>query len=51
MKAGSLSGKLIVFSAPSGTGKSTIARRVLERVDNLTFSVSATTRQIGRAHV
>lgn len=44
MKAGSLSGKLIVFSAPSGTGKSTIARRVLERVDNLTFSVSATTR-------
>lgn len=44
MKVGSLSGKLIVFSAPSGTGKSTIARRVLERVDNLTFSVSATTR-------
>jgi guanylate kinase len=38
-------GKLIVFSAPSGTGKSTIAREVLERVGDLAFSVSATTRQ------
>ena len=37
-------GKLIVFSAPSGTGKSTIAKLVLERVDRLEFSVSATTR-------
>ena len=38
-------GKLIVFSAPSGTGKSTIARQVLERIPTLRFSVSATTRQ------
>ena len=38
-------GKLIVFSAPSGTGKSTIAKRVLERIPNIRFSVSATTRQ------
>lgn len=37
-------GKLIVFSAPSGTGKSTIAKIVLERLPNLLFSVSATTR-------
>lgn len=37
-------GKLIVFSAPSGAGKSTIAKRVLERVEGLRFSVSATTR-------
>lgn len=37
-------GKLIVFSAPSGTGKSTIAREVLERIGALSFSVSATTR-------
>ncbi|ASQ89868.1 guanylate kinase [Prosthecochloris sp. GSB1] len=37
-------GKLIVFSAPSGTGKSTVARMVMERIDNLEFSVSATTR-------
>lgn len=38
-------GKLVVFSAPSGTGKSTIARLVLDRIENLRFSVSATTRQ------
>ena len=38
-------GKLIVFSAPSGTGKSTIAKRVLQRIPNIIFSVSATTRQ------
>jgi guanylate kinase len=39
-----LRGKLIVFSAPSGTGKSTIAKMVLERLPNIQFSVSATTR-------
>ena len=38
-------GKLVVLSAPSGTGKSTIAKLVLERVPNIIFSVSATTRQ------
>jgi guanylate kinase len=38
-------GKLIVFSAPSGTGKSTIAKMVLVRLPNIQFSVSATTRQ------
>ena len=38
-------GKLIVFSAPSGTGKSTVAKLVLESMDGLFFSVSATTRQ------
>jgi guanylate kinase len=38
-------GKLIVFSAPSGTGKSTIAKMVLERLPTIQFSVSATTRQ------
>lgn len=37
-------GKLIVFSAPSGTGKSTVARLVMERLGCLSFSVSATTR-------
>lgn len=37
-------GKLIVFSAPSGTGKSTVARLVMDRIDSLQFSVSATTR-------
>jgi guanylate kinase len=38
-------GKLIVFSAPSGTGKSTIAKIVLGRLPGLVFSVSATTRK------
>ncbi len=38
-------GKLIVLSAPSGTGKSTIAKLVLERIQELEFSVSATTRK------
>ena len=38
-------GKLIVFSAPSGTGKSTIAKMVLDRLPDIKFSVSATTRK------
>lgn len=44
MQQDSSKGKLIVFSAPSGTGKSTIAGKVLERIGTLSFSVSATTR-------
>lgn len=39
-------GRLIVFSAPSGTGKSTVAKLVMERLGALEFSVSATTRQM-----
>jgi guanylate kinase len=35
---------LIVISAPSGTGKSTVLERVLKEVDGLRFSVSHTTR-------
>ena len=37
-------GALIVVSAPSGCGKSTILKRLMERRENLRFSVSATTR-------
>ncbi|PKA98470.1 guanylate kinase [Flavobacteriaceae bacterium MAR_2009_75] len=38
-------GKLIIFSAPSGSGKTTIVRHLLEKSDlNLAFSVSATSR-------
>ena len=37
-------GLLFVISAPSGTGKSTVARALLDRVPDLAFSVSYTTR-------
>ncbi len=38
--------RLVVISGPSGVGKSTVTRLVLERLgDSLRFSVSATTRQ------
>lgn len=36
--------KLIVISAPSGSGKTTIARELMRRHPELLFSVSATTR-------
>ena len=39
-------GKAIIFSAPSGSGKTTIVRHLLERIPDLSFSISATTRQI-----
>ena len=35
-----------MLSGPSGTGKSTVISRVMERYPNLQFSVSATTRPI-----
>ncbi len=38
------SGKLIIFSAPSGAGKTTLVRALLKKGLNLRFSVSATTR-------
>lgn len=38
------SGSLIVISAPSGGGKSSIAREIMRRNPGLAFSVSATTR-------
>ena len=38
-------GKLLVFSAPSGSGKTTIVRHLLTKEDlNLEFSISAATR-------
>ena len=36
---------MLVLSSPSGAGKTTIAKALLELDDNLTLSVSATTRQ------
>jgi guanylate kinase len=37
-------GKLVVMVAPSGSGKTTMARRLLTDIAELRFSVSATTR-------
>lgn len=37
-------GKIIVIVAPSGTGKSTLIQRLVQDVNNLTWSVSCTTR-------
>lgn len=37
--------KAILFSAPSGSGKTTIIREILKRFDCFEFSISATSRQ------
>jgi guanylate kinase len=37
-------GKLIIFSAPSGSGKTTIVKHLLKTNSNLGFSISACTR-------
>ncbi|MFC5411442.1 guanylate kinase [Larkinella bovis] len=39
-----MEGKLIIFSAPSGSGKTTIVRHLLAANSNLGFSISACTR-------
>ena len=38
-------GKLIIFSAPSGSGKTTIVKRLLKIFPQFEFSISATSRQ------
>jgi guanylate kinase len=40
-----LRGVLFVLSAPSGTGKSSLCRRLIEEVPGLQFSISFTTRR------
>lgn len=42
-------GKMFIFTAPSGAGKTTIVRHLLAKFDFLGFSISATTRD-KRAH-
>ena len=45
-----MEGKLIIFSAPSGSGKTTIVKQLLANNPNLGFSISACTRdKRGRA--
>ncbi|HEX9805139.1 MAG TPA: guanylate kinase [Candidatus Dojkabacteria bacterium] len=43
--ANDFKGRMIVFTAPSGAGKTTIVRHVLEKFDQMAFSVSATNRE------
>jgi guanylate kinase len=38
-------GTLVILSAPSGTGKSTICRKLLQKRKDLRYSISCTTRQ------
>lgn len=47
-----MTGKLIIFSAPSGAGKTSIVRALLERMPELAFSVSACSRPMrpGEVH-
>lgn len=42
--AAKAAGRVVVLSGPSAVGKSTLVRRLHERIPNLHFSVSATTR-------
>src|SRR3990170_568219 len=39
-----MAGKAIIFSAPSGSGKTTIVKHLLKRNSDLGFSISASTR-------
>ncbi len=41
-----MQGKLIIFSAPSGAGKTTIVHHLLQKFPELSFSISATTREL-----
>jgi guanylate kinase len=38
-------GNLFIISAPSGTGKTTLCRAILDRIPNMLYSVSYTTRK------
>jgi guanylate kinase len=40
-----MKGKLVIFTAPSGAGKTTVVRHLLSEMDTLAFSVSATSRR------
>ena len=39
-----MNGKLIIFSAPSGAGKTTVVKELLKEFSNFEFSISATSR-------
>lgn len=46
-----MKGKCIIFSAPSGAGKTTIVRHLLNRFPELAFSISACSRPIRKHEV
>jgi guanylate kinase len=46
-----MAGKLLIFSAPSGSGKTTIVRSLLAKVSNLEFSISACSRSMREGEV
>lgn len=39
-------GKAVIFCAPSGAGKTTIVKHLIQAIPELSFSISATTRKI-----
>jgi len=41
-----MTGKLLIFSAPSGSGKTTIVQHLVNNIPGLEFSISATSRKI-----
>ena len=45
MKKNSLRGVVLVISSPSGAGKTTICKKILEEVNGINLSVSVTTRK------
>ena len=46
-----MDGKMVIVSAPSGAGKTTIVSHITGRIDSLGFSVSATTRAPRRGEI
>lgn len=44
-------GLMLILSSPSGAGKSSLARRLMQRYPEMQFSVSATTRKARRGEV
>ena len=38
-------GLLLIISSPSGAGKTTICKKLIDEVDNINLSVSVTTRK------
>ena len=44
-------GNILVISGPSGSGKSSLLRRLLEEIENAYFSISTTTRPIRQGEI